>query len=96
MNNKVYFYRNGRDYFFRYNGKTVKVDERQINILKYELGIPYQIDTYGVSYAQFYKVLSRLVDSGKYFNYYSNIDNNKMLKIHAEVFDKEKIKKLSK
>lgn len=92
MDNKVYFYRNGRDYYFKYNNKNVRVDERQINILKYELGIPYQIDTFGVSYSQFYKVLSRLVVNGEYFNYYSNSDNNKVLKIHAEVFAKEKRK----
>jgi len=89
---KVLFYREGKNYYFKFNNKKYECNSMTINKLKEQLLLPYKISFHGMSRAQFEKVLLDLLDNNTDFNFQiskNKIDN--ILKFDAVLFEKKRI-----
>lgn len=68
MNNKskllltILFFRKGKSYYYKYNGKIYKLNMININNLKENLITPYKIVFYAMSKAQIGRVIVDLLD----------------------------------
>ena len=60
---KVLFYREGKNYYFKFNNKKYECNSMTINKLKEQLLLPYKISFHGMSRVQIGRVLSNLLDN---------------------------------
>jgi len=63
MNLSVLFFRSGKSYYYKFNGKTYEVNAITINKLKEKLSIPFKVQFSGLSRAQIGRVIGDLLDS---------------------------------
>ena len=88
----VSFYREGKTYYFHYNGRNFEVNIININKLKEQLKLPYNVMFYGMSRAQIGKVIGCLLDDTTSYRIYkaSNFGSN-VLQYNVIFFQKKKV-----
>lgn len=74
----VLFFRNGKSYYYKFNGKTCEVNAITINKLKENLSIPFKVQFSGLSRAQTTRIIVALLD---------NTMDVKIKKINTEISD---------
>lgn len=92
LETKVLFYRESKNYYFKFNNKKYECNSININKLKEQLLLPYKISFYGMSRAQLGRVLSNLLDNTtdvKFQREKNEKDN--ILRFEAIFFEKKKI-----
>ena len=92
IKSKVLFYREGINYYFKFNNKNYECNSISINKLKEQLILPYKISFYGMSRAQLGKVLSKLLDNTTDVNFQRVIKGkDNILRFEVIFFEKKKI-----
>lgn len=89
---KVFFYREGKKYYFKFNNNKYECNSITINKLKEQLILPYKIEFLGLSKAQLGRVLSNLLDSTtdiKFQRQKNEKDN--ILRFEAIFYEKKRI-----
>lgn len=92
INTKVLFYRKGKKYYFKFNNKIYECNRITINKLKEQLILPYKVEFFGMSRAQFGRVLSNLLDNTtdvKFQKEKNEKDN--ILRFQAVFFEKKRM-----
>lgn len=62
LKSSVLFFRQGKFYYFRYNGKIFKLNRVNVILLKEELSLPFKISFFAMSRAQIGRVISDLLN----------------------------------
>lgn len=92
LETKVLFYREGKNYYFKFNNKIYECNSININKLKKQLLLPYKISFYGMSRAQFGRVLSSLLDNTTDVKFQSEKnEKDNILRFDALFFEKKRI-----
>ena len=92
IKSKVLFYREGINYYIKFNNKNYECNSISINKLKEQLILPYKISFYGMSRAQLGKVLSKLLDNTTDVNFQRVIKGkDNILRFEVIFFEKKKI-----
>lgn len=91
ITSKVLFFKKGKSIYFLFNNKEYEYNNITINKFKKKLTLPYKISFYGLSKAQFSKILSTLLNNTTDV-IYQKIDNKKdnILKFEAIFFQIKK------
>lgn len=88
---KVIFYREGKEYYFRFNNNKYECNCITINKLKERLVLPYKIVFYGMSRAQLGRVLANLLDNTTDVEFQrKKSENDNALRFEAIFYEKKK------
>lgn len=92
LETKVLFYREGKNYYFKFNNKKHECNSMTINKLKEQLLLPYKISFYGMSRAQLGRVLSNLLDNNAAVKFQrEKNEKDNILRFEAIFFEKKRV-----
>ena len=92
LDNKVLFYREGKNYYFKFNNNKYECNSININKLKEQLLLPYKISFSGMSRAQLGRVLLNLLDNNTAVKFQrEKNEKDNILRFEAIFFEKKRV-----
>ena len=92
LDNKVLFYREGKNYYFKFNNNKYEFNSININKLKEQLLLPYKISFSGMSRAQLGRVLLNLLDNNTAVKFQrEKNEKDNILRFEAIFFEKKRV-----